>query len=123
MTPASQQGFERALGRVLWGAADPSVFWRASQGVSPSWTPSFAPKGYQPRSVLWEAGTVLSGAGPKASQRTASCWDVPLLCPGAVPTPAGLGCCLHPHSEKHPFVVCLSPGSLQLCSSNTVFLL
>lgn len=56
MTPASQQGFERALGRVLWGAADPSVFWRVSQGVSPSWTPSFAPKGYQPRSVLWEAG-------------------------------------------------------------------
>lgn len=28
-----------------------------------------------------------------------------------------------PHSEKHPFVGCLSPGSFQLCSSNTVFLL
>lgn len=48
--------------------------------------------------------------------RTSSCLAVSLLCPGAVFMPMGLGCCLHPHSEKLPLVV-----SLQLCSSNTVF--
>lgn len=60
--------------------------------------------------------TLCCGKWAQSCLGPSSCWAVSLLCPGAVFMLMGLGCCLHPHSEKLPLVV-----SLQLCSSNTVF--